>query len=67
MDFSMPFCDGPTATRQIRELIDGHFNDLKQPFICVLTAYNDENTRKVAEEAGCDKFFVKPVFKTQLQ
>lgn len=69
MDFSMPGCDGPTATRMIRELIDEHSSgtEVKQPYICFLTAYSDKTSMNVANEAGCDNYLVKPIFKDKLQ
>ena len=39
MDFSMPECDGPTSTKAIRQLLSKDAPDLKQPFVCCLTAY----------------------------
>ena len=32
-----------------------------------MTAYKDKNKRRVAEESGCDNYYVKPIFKAQLQ
>ena len=38
MDFSMPECDGPEATKQIREYLTMEKSD-RQPMICCCTAY----------------------------
>ena len=66
MDFSMPNCDGPTATKLIREFLQGLPREINRPYICFLTAYNDVESRRVAKEAGGDDFFVKPIFKDKL-
>ena len=66
MDYSMPKCDGPTATAQIRELLNNNEYQQDSPYICFLTAYSNKKKRKVAIEAGGDNYLVKPVFKQQI-
>ena len=63
MDFSMPICDGPTATSNIREFMTTQ--GLEQPYICFITAYTRPFFQKVALQAGSDAFIIKPVFKDQ--
>ena len=65
MDFSMPKCDGPEATKQIRQYLLKK-NSQKQPLICCLTAYTDKPFKDIAKEAGIDCFLSKPVFKTTI-
>lgn len=69
MDFSMPNCDGPTATKLIRKFIAEHSstsNQLRQPYICFMTAYGEKKMKRVAEGSGCNNYLVKPVFKGKL-
>ena len=40
MDFSMPECDGPAATNQIREYLTKKKSET-QPMICCCTAYSE--------------------------
>ena len=65
MDFSMPVCDGPTATREIRKYLSTILPD-QQPFICFLSAYTDESFENVAKSAGSDYFACKPICKEKL-
>ena len=41
MDFSMPLCDGPSSTSQIRSFLSARENQ-EQPFIAFLTAFSEE-------------------------
>ena len=43
LDYSMPECDGPTATVEIRRLLGGVGTAPIQPFICCVTAYTGES------------------------
>ena len=43
LDYSMPECDGPTATVEIRRLLGGDHTAPIQPFICCVTAYTGES------------------------
>lgn len=53
MDFRMPEMDGIEATKLLREKgYDGA--------IAMVSAYNDEESRTRALEAGCDRFIGKP-------
>ena len=64
MDFSMPECDGPQATKNIRKYLsdEGKANS-DYLFICCLTAYSESTYQNIAKEAGVDCFLTKPVFK----
>ena len=61
MDYSMPFCDGPTATRKIRKYLTK--TNYYYPFICCLTAYTEQSFIDEARAAGFDDFACKPVSK----
>lgn len=63
MDFSMPICDGPTASTRIRELLTKEGIARKnQTFIACLSAYSESSYKKIALEAGMDCFLTKPIF-----
>ena len=47
MDFSMPECDGPAATKRIRKYLTKKKCD-KQPMICCCTAYSETEFRNIA-------------------
>lgn len=55
MDVRMPVMDGPEAIRILRNRPE----TAKTP-IYVLTAYSDEKTLAICEEAGADGYFTKP-------
>ena len=55
MDVRMPVMDGPEAIRILRNTPE----TAKTP-IYVLTAYSDEKTLAMCEEAGADGYFTKP-------
>jgi len=55
IDVRMPTMDGPEAIRILRKMPE----TAKTP-IYVLTAYSDEKTLAVCEEAGADGYFTKP-------
>jgi len=40
---------------------------VQQPLICCLTAYNEEQYKTKAREAGMDASLVKPLFKVAAQ
>ena len=64
MDYSMPVCDGRTATSAILSMFKGNGNRLaNQPFICCMTAYAEETYKDAALKAGMDHVIVKPFFK----
>jgi len=67
MDYSMPECDGPTATIAIREIFNrqGYMND-QQSFIACLSAYQEKRFKDVALMSGMDCFLTKPMFKEHL-
>ena len=52
MDWEMPRVDGITATRQI-------IADYPNANICMVTAFEDEDLKKEAFEAGAEEFVVK--------
>ncbi|HKQ50878.1 MAG TPA: response regulator [Pyrinomonadaceae bacterium] len=56
MDISMPKLDGIGATRCIR----GE-EKIKEVPIVILTAFDDDQFRRVAADAGADGYFTKPI------
>ncbi|KAJ5158577.1 uncharacterized protein N7500_008228 [Penicillium coprophilum] len=64
MDLQMPVCDGIEATRQIRSLEQQ--NNLTKALILVMTGQDTAADKIAAQEAGGDKFLVKPVVIEQL-
>ena len=67
LDYSMPVCDGPKATRKIRAFLTKKgYSSQDQPIICFVTAYQEDQKQKAAQEAGVDLYLVKPVFKNHL-
>ena len=63
MDYSMPVCDGPTATKAIREfLTESGYPREKQPIICCVSAYSELNYKNAALDSGMDCFLSKPIF-----
>ena len=60
----MPQMSGSDATRAIRKFLNDRGvprND--QPFICLLTAYQDASFQNRAIESGMDACGMKPIFK----
>ena len=55
-DFSLPDMTGPTMIRNLRRL----GNHSARVPIVILTAFDGREYRELAEQAGCDAFFVKP-------
>jgi CheY-like chemotaxis protein len=55
-DFSLPDMTGPNMVRRIRRLRN-HLEDIP---IVMLTAFDGRQYRELAEQAGCNAFFVKP-------
>ena len=67
MDFSMPVCNGPTATRAIRSfLAEQGWEKKQQPLICCLSAYNEQEFKDKAFDSGMDLFLIKPIFKNHI-
>ncbi|MFS4581454.1 ATP-binding protein [Phaeobacter sp. C3_T13_0] len=60
MDMSMPVMDGPTATRNIRDM------DIRQPVIAALTANAFDSDREACLAAGMDDFLSKPINREDL-
>lgn len=56
MDLGMPNIDGFTAIRAVRAL-----PELDSVYIMVLSALDDEVSRRRASEAGCDEYLTKPM------
>lgn len=56
VDFDLPDMTGPTVVRQIRQLRD----PLQRVPIVMLTAFDGYEYRRLADEAGCNAFLVKP-------
>lgn len=64
MDLQMPVCDGIEATRQIRSLEQR--NNWARVLVLVMTGQDTVADRTAAQEAGGDKYLVKPVVIEQL-
>ncbi|KAJ5988435.1 hypothetical protein N7481_003645 [Penicillium waksmanii] len=64
MDLQMPVCDGIEATRQIRSLEEQ--NNWGKVLILVMTGQDTAADKSAAQEAGGDKYLVKPVIIEQL-
>jgi DNA-binding response OmpR family regulator len=60
MDQSMPFKDGVTATREIREL-EANGKLSKKHRIIACTAVVDTDSRALFRKAGADDFLAKPL------
>ena len=67
MDYSMPGCDGPCASKAFKEHLEQEAEkqvaegesiagNNRKPFICCLTAYTDEAHKNEALNAGVDLF-----------
>jgi CheY-like chemotaxis protein len=59
MDLQMPVCDGIEATRQIR-LLEKQ-NKWRECVIFIITGQDSPTDREIAQGAGADDYFVKPV------
>ena len=67
MDYSMPQMNGPDSTRAIRQFLnDRGVPRNNQPFICLLTAYQDVSYQNLSIESGMDACAMKPIFKNEL-
>jgi len=55
-DFGLPDITGPTMIRYVRRL-QNHSASVP---IVMLTAFDGAQYRELAEEAGCDAYFIKP-------
>ncbi|KAJ5620272.1 hypothetical protein N7510_004256 [Penicillium lagena] len=64
MDLQMPVCDGIEATRQIRSLEKQ--NNWARVLVLVMTGQDTVADKTAAQEAGGDKYLVKPVVIEQL-
>ena len=67
LDYSMPECDGPTATVEIRRLLGEDQKAPIQPFICCVTAYTGESFKQAALQYGMNDFLTKPISKDALE
>ena len=54
-DFGLPDITGATLVRRLRQ-----FSELKRVPVIMLTAYEGDEYRTLAAEAGCNAFLVKP-------
>mmetsp|Transcript_15819 Transcript_15819/g.21408 ORF Transcript_15819/g.21408 Transcript_15819/m.21408 type:complete len:92 (-) Transcript_15819:49-324(-) len=63
-DFSMPGMCGPDLTKILRLLYESE--DIAQPYICCISAYDDETFTESAYMAGADLFMVKPAKADQI-
>ena len=61
MDLGMPNIDGFTAIRAVRAL-----PELDSVYIMVLSALDDDVSRRRAKEAGCDEYLTKPMLPADL-
>ena len=62
MDLSLPFVDGITATRQIREL-----PELGKVPIVVVSAHDTADFHSLALDAGCNAYVTKPIHYPELE
>lgn len=58
MDIRMPYMDGLEATRRIRSLPNKTVADIP---VIALTAYADDENKKIASSVGIDAFAAKPI------
>lgn len=58
LDWKMPDMDGGKVTKQIREMYK------KETLILIVSAYDTEEIREEAIEAGADLFLTKPIFQS---
>ena len=56
IDYGLPDMTGPTVIRSLRQLR----HDLSRVPIVMLTAFDGTHYRRLANEAGCDAYLVKP-------
>lgn len=56
IDYGLPDMTGPAVIRSLRQLR----NQLAQVPIVMLTAFEGTHYRRLAKEAGCDAYLVKP-------
>ena len=67
LDFSMPYIDGPTCCRQVKDLLTSKGHSKKDlPFVCMLTAYQEKAFEDIAIQAQADLFLTKPIFKDHM-
>ena len=67
MDYSMPGEDGPTTCQRIRNMLqESNIARERQPFIAMLTAYQETRFHKRAKDKGFDVSLVKPIFKDNM-
>lgn len=55
-DFGLPDMTGVAVAQQLRQL-NGH---LKQVPVVMLTAFDEDKIRRLADKAGCNAFLTKP-------
>lgn len=58
LDWRMPEMDGGAVTRQIRELYDNN------TVVIIVSAYDTEEIKEEAKNAGADLFLTKPLFQS---
>ena len=70
LDYSMPEMDGFQCVQAIKETIKVHQNHtlefVPQPYLCCVTAYQQEKFLENARNAGFDSVLIKPIFKSKL-
>jgi signal transduction histidine kinase/ActR/RegA family two-component response regulator len=59
MDLQMPVCNGVEATQRIRTLEE--VSGWTKSVVCIVTGQDSPADRSEAEDAGADRFLVKPV------
>ena len=62
MDYSMPRCNGPEATRKILSYLADN-PGANEPYICGISAYEQPEFKKEAMDAGMSDFIRKAVTK----
>ena len=65
MDYSMPGCNGPETVKGILEYLS-HYPEVKKPYISCITAYENEEFKMKAINAGMNEVIGKLVSKQKL-
>lgn len=69
LDYSMPEMDGPQVARAIREIMSGCIllEEADAPYICCCSAYEADDYKKSALDAGMHDFLTKPAKKEKIR
>lgn len=63
LDYSMPEMDGLEVVTKMKEMIANNteLDDTDMPYVCCCTAYDGDDFKKLAMEAGMKNFLTKPI------